>query len=95
VLGLPVKFQDGSRYAALDGGGVSIGILGPGEDVADGRVAASFRVPDVHAAVEKAVAAGAAVLRAPESGPHEIRAVVTDPWGNAVVFASKPAAAER
>jgi predicted enzyme related to lactoylglutathione lyase len=95
VLGLPVKFQDGSRYAALDGGGVSIGILGPGEDVADGRVAASFRVPDVHAAVEKAVAAGAAVLRAPESGPHEIRAVVTDPWGNPVVFASKPPAAER
>jgi predicted enzyme related to lactoylglutathione lyase len=74
VLGLPVKFQDGSRYAALDGGGVSIGILGPGEDVADGRVAASFCVPDVHAAVENAVAAGATVLRPPESGPHEIRA---------------------
>jgi hypothetical protein len=66
---------------------VSIGILGPGEDVADGRVAASFRVPDVHAAVEKAVVA--AVLRAPESGPHEIRAVVTDPWANPVVFATK------
>jgi len=89
VLGLPVKFQDGSRYAALDAGGVSIGILGPEEDVADGRVAASFRVPDVHAAVERAVGAGAAVVRAPETGPHEIRAVVTDPWGNPIVFAAK------
>ena len=66
VLGLPVKFQDGSRYAALDAGGVSIGILGPEEDVA-----------------------GAAVVRAPETGPHEIRAVVTDPWGNPIVFAAK------
>ena len=89
VLGLPVKFQDGSRYAALDGGGVSIGILGPDEDVTDGRVAASFRVPDIAAAVEKAVAAGATVLRAPERGPHEIRAVVADPCGNPIVFAAK------
>ena len=89
VLGLPVKFQDGSRYAALDGGGVSLGVLGPEEDVADGRVAASVRVPDVHTAVERTVAAGAVVLRAPEAGPHEMRAVVTDPWGNPIVFAAK------
>jgi predicted enzyme related to lactoylglutathione lyase len=46
-------------------------------------------VPDVHAAVERAVASGAVVLRAPETGPHEIRAVVTDPWGNPIVFAAK------
>jgi predicted enzyme related to lactoylglutathione lyase len=89
ALGLPVKFQDGARYAALDGGGVTVGVLGPEEDVTGGRVAASVRVPDVAAAVRKAVAAGATVVRPPERGPHEIRAVVTDPWGNPVVLAAK------
>ena len=52
-------------------------------------MAASVRVPDVAAAVEKAVAAGAVVVRPPERGPHEVRAVVTDPWGNPVVLATK------
>lgn len=86
VLSLPTKFQDGSRFAALDGGKITVAIAGREEDVTDGRVAASFKVSDVASAVEAAVASGARVVRDPEDGPHETRAVVLDPWGNAVVL---------
>lgn len=89
VLGLPTKFQDGTRFAALDGGGVTFAVAGAEEDVTAGRVAASLRVPDVAAAVQQAVAAGAEVVRAAEEGPHETRAVISDPWGNAVVLYAK------
>ena len=86
VLALPTKFQDGTRFAALDGGKVTVAIAGPEEDVTDGRVAASFKVSDVASAVDTAVAAGATIVRGPEDGPHETRAVVLDPWGNALVL---------
>lgn len=86
LLALDTKFQDGSRFAALDGGKVTIAIAGSEEDVTGGRVAASFKVADVASTVSDAVEAGATLLRAPEDGPHETRAVVLDPWGNAVVL---------
>ena len=84
-LGLPVKFQDGARFAALDGGTVTIAIAGAEEDVTGGRVAASFKVSDVATAVERLVGAGATLERPAEQGPHEVRAALTDPWGNAFV----------
>lgn len=88
ALGLPLKFQDGSRFAAMNGGGVVLALLGDDEDVTAGAPAAAIKVADVAAAVERATAAGAVLLRAPEQGPHEIRAVVRDPAGNAVVLYS-------
>lgn len=89
ALGLPVKFADGDRYAALDGGGATFALAGAAEDVTGGRPAASFRVPDVAAAVQRLVGAGATVVRPPEEGPHEIRAVLDDPWGNPLVLYAK------
>lgn len=89
ALGLPLKFRDGDRFAMLDGGGVSVALAGAAEDVTGGRVAASLRVPDVSAAVRVAVAAGASVVREAEQGPHEIRAVLQDPWDNLVVVYQK------
>ncbi|MGW5385742.1 VOC family protein [Nocardia sp. NPDC003963] len=86
VFELGLKFQDGSRFAALDGGKVTIAIASEEEDITDGRVAASFKVGDVAAAVAAAVAAGGKVIRQPEDGPHETRAVVEDPWSNVVVL---------
>ncbi|GAA3196019.1 VOC family protein [Actinocorallia longicatena] len=83
-LGLKVKFADGTRFAALDGGGVTFAIAGEEEDLV-GAPAASFKVEDVAAAVDRLVAAGAEVLRAAEEGPHEIRAVLRDPAGNPFV----------
>lgn len=85
VLGLPVKFQDGERFAAVDAGPLSLALAGPAEDVTVGRVAASFKVDDVEAAVARAREAGATVVHEAERGPHEIRAVVLDPWDNPVV----------
>ena len=89
ALGLPTKFQDGSRYAALDGGGVTFALAADSESVAGPRVAASLRVSDVSRALADVASAGGRVLSGPEEGPHEIRAVVEDPSGNPVVLYAK------
>ncbi|WP_067828968.1 VOC family protein [Actinomadura kijaniata] len=85
-LGLTVKFQDGGRFAALDGGGVTFALAGPEEDVTGGAPAASFRVEDVAAAAARLTGAGATLVRGPEEGPHEVRAVLRDPAGNPFVL---------
>jgi predicted enzyme related to lactoylglutathione lyase len=90
-LGLEVKFQDGERFAALDGGGTTFALAAPEEQVAAGPVV-SFKVDDVAATTERLIAAGAELVRGPEDGPHEIRAVLRDPAGNSfVVYASRGA----
>ncbi len=83
-LGLAVKFQDGDRFAALDGGPVTFALAGSEEDVAGGP-AVSFKVDDVNATVARLAAAGAVIVRPAEAGPHELRAVVRDPAGNPVI----------
>lgn len=90
-LGLEVTFTDGGRFAALDtGSGVALALAGDGEDVT-GAVAASFKVADVAGALQRLVGAGATVVRGPEEGPHEIRAVLRDPSGNPfVIYAARP-----
>ncbi|WP_394296823.1 VOC family protein [Nocardiopsis halophila] len=86
VLGLPVRFADGGRYAALgDGASATLALASDGEAAAD-VPAASVRVGDVAAAVRTAAARGARVLRPAEAGPHEVRAVVADPDGHPVVL---------
>ncbi|WP_034483495.1 VOC family protein [Actinomadura oligospora] len=85
-LGLTLKFQDGDRFAAFEGGGTTFAIAGPEEDVTGGAPAASFKVEDVAATVERLTAAGATLVRGPEEGPHEIRAVLRDPAGSPLVL---------
>ena len=85
TFGLATKFVDGDRYAALDAGGTTLALAGPAEDVTGGVPAASFKVPDVAAALPPLVQGGGSVVREPEQGPHEVRAVARDPWGNTVV----------
>ncbi len=92
-LGLAVKFQDGTRYAALDGGGVTFAIAAAEESVAGPVPAASFKIADTDltAAVERLTAAGATVVSPATEGPHEIRAALRDPAGNPfVIYASRP-----
>ena len=90
-LGLAVKFQDGSRYAALDGGGVTFAIAAAGESVAGPGPAASFKVTDLASAVERLIAAGATVVAPPAEGAHEVRAALRDPAGNPfVIYAPRP-----
>lgn len=84
VLGLPTRFVDGDRYAALDGGAATLAIAADTEAVA-GIAAAAFKVEDVDAFVERVVEAGGHVIQEAADGPHERRAVVGDPWGNRVI----------
>jgi predicted enzyme related to lactoylglutathione lyase len=85
--GLPVKFRDGDRFAALDGGGVTVALAGPAEHVT-ASAAPSYKVDDVPQVVREMVGRGAEVVRAPEDGPHERRAVLRDPSGNVFVLYS-------
>lgn len=87
VFGLGRKFVDGDRYAALDGGRATLALAGPAEHVTD-RPAASFKVADVQTALDAVVARGGVILRAPEVGPHEVRAVAKDLWSNIFVVYS-------
>ncbi len=87
-LGLPLRFTDGDRFAGLDGGGVTLALVGADEDVTAGAPAAAIKVPDVAAAVARATEAGATLLRGPARGPHEVRAALRDPAGNVVVLYS-------
>jgi predicted enzyme related to lactoylglutathione lyase len=90
-LGLTVKFQDGARYAALDGGGVTFAIAAAEESVAGLGPAASFKITDVASAVERLTAAGATVVTPATEGPHEVRAALRDPAGNSfVIYAPRP-----
>jgi predicted enzyme related to lactoylglutathione lyase len=88
VLGLTVKFRDGDRFAALDGGGVTIALAASEEQVAGPVTAPSYKVGDVAEAVRDLTAAGAEVLSGPETGPHEVRAVLRDPSGNVFILYS-------
>ncbi|GII86389.1 hypothetical protein Ssi03_43790 [Sphaerisporangium siamense] len=88
TLGLAVKFRDGDRFAALDGGGVTVALAAGGEQVAGAVTAPSYKVGDVAEAVRDLTAAGAEVVSGPETGPHEVRAVLRDPSGNVFVLYS-------
>ncbi|MCT9933982.1 VOC family protein [Planotetraspora sp. A-T 1434] len=87
-LGLPVKFRDGDRFAALDGGGVTVALVAPEEQVSCTATAPSYKVADVAAAVRDLTETGAVVVREPEAGPHEVRAVLRDPSGNVFILYS-------
>jgi predicted enzyme related to lactoylglutathione lyase len=90
-LGLKVKFTDGDRFAALDGGGVTFAVAAAEESVAGSTPAASFKVADAAAAADRLAAAGATVVTPATEGPHEVRAVLRDPAGNPfVVYAPRP-----
>ncbi|NMH97667.1 VOC family protein [Pseudonocardia acidicola] len=85
ALGLGLKFADGDRYAALDAGTTTLALAGAEEDVTGGVPAASFKVGDVAAALRAITDAGGTVVTDAQQGPHEIRAVARDPWGNTFV----------
>jgi predicted enzyme related to lactoylglutathione lyase len=86
VFGFGTKFSDGDRYAALDAGGATLALAGPAEDITDGKPAAAIKVADVGATVKVLAEAGGSIVRDPERGPHETRAVARDPWGNTVII---------
>ena len=84
ALGLELKFRDGDRFCALACGQTTIG-LAAGAEAITATTAVSYQVEDVVAVVSVLREAGASVLREPERGPHEVRAVLEDPAGHAFV----------
>jgi len=87
-LGLSPRFRDGQRYAALDAGGLTIGIAAEDERICT-QAAAVFRVADIQQSLALLMAAGATLLRPLERGPHEWRAVVASPAGHHLILSSK------
>ena len=83
VMGMTVKFRDGDRFCALDGGGTTIA-LGTGDEgeATLGRVAVAYKVDDVKAVVAALEAAGARLVVGPAEGPHEEHAALEDHDGN-------------
>jgi len=88
TLGLPLKFRDGERYAALDAGSLTLGLAAGEERIVD-RPALALRVDDLEDALAGLLAAGASLLRPAEEGPHETRAVLQAPGGHPLVLSAK------
>lgn len=80
-LGLTVRFRDGDRYAAVTDGTVTVGLADATQQPVAGRTVLSIQVDDLDACLAELAAAGATVST-PITGPHERRALVTDPTGN-------------
>jgi predicted enzyme related to lactoylglutathione lyase len=84
TLGFGLKLRDADRWAAFDVGGMTLAIEG-GAPGGPGGATVSLRVDDLAAVVADLRAKGANVGDI-EVGPHEQRALLTDPAGNTLVL---------
>jgi predicted enzyme related to lactoylglutathione lyase len=82
-----VRFVDGSRFAALDAGSGVLALASAEEDVAL-TSAPAIKVSDLDAFLARLATTDGGLVRGPEDGPHERRAVVCDPWGNRIIVYS-------
>jgi predicted enzyme related to lactoylglutathione lyase len=87
-LGLPLRFQDGARYAAFALDELTLALAGPGEQPVAGEVALAVKVTDVDAALAAVTDAGGVVLAEPQDGGHERRASCRDRFGTAIALYS-------
>ena len=86
-LGLTLRFQDGTRWAALALGDLTIGIAGPGEHPAEhGETALGIKVTDLDAALESVVRSGGEILQPPRADEHERRASCRDQFGTLIAL---------
>lgn len=95
ALGLPLRFRDGDRYAALEGGGAAIALAAAQEQVEAGEVSIGLKVDALDAAADRARNAGARVLGDIVETSHDRRLAVADPDGNIFVLyeSRRPSAA--
>jgi len=88
TLGMPLKFRDGARYAALDGGSVTLGLATEIDHPLPGKVVVGIKTTDVDGAAKAIEANGGTIVKAPYNDAHERRAVVYDNTGNGLVLYS-------
>ncbi len=86
TLGMPLKFRDGSHFAALDGGSVTIALATSVDHPLPGKVVPAIKTDDVDGAAKAVEEAGGAIVKGPYDDAHERRAVVYDSQGNGLVF---------
>ena len=88
TLGMPLKFRDGTHFAALDGGAVTLALATAGGPSHPGQVVVGIKTADVDAAAKAIEASGGGIVKGPYDDAHERRAVVFDNKGNGLVFYS-------
>ncbi len=88
ALGMALKFRDGSHFAAIDGGSVTIALATSIDHPMPGKVVVGVKTADVDAAAKAVEENGGAIVRAAYDDAHERRAVVYDSQGNGLVFYS-------
>lgn len=88
TLGMPLKFRDGSHFAAIDGGSVTIALATSLDHPMPGKVIVAIRTDDVDASAQAVEEGGGAIMKAPYDDAHERRAVAYDVSGNPLVFYS-------
>src|ERR1700751_5943406 len=86
TLGMPLKFRDGTHFAALDGGPVTLALATAGDHPIPGQVVVGIKSADVDAAAKAVEASGDGIVQGPYNDAHERRAVVYDNKGNGLVF---------
>ena len=88
ALGMTLKFRDGSHFAALDGGSVTIALATAVDHPLPGQVVVGIKTDDVDAAAHAIESAGGAIVKGPYDDAHERRVVAYDHKGNGLVFYS-------
>lgn len=87
-MGLSLKFRDGSHFAALDGGSVTLALATAVDHPLPGKVVVGLKTTDVDAAAKAVEDNGGAIVKGPYDDAHERRAVVYDQQGNGLVLYS-------
>ena len=90
TLGMALKFRDGSHFAAIDGGSVTIALATSIDHPMPGKVVVGVKTADVDAAAKAVEENGGAIVKAAYDDAHERRAVVYDSQGNGLVFYTPP-----
>lgn len=86
VLGFAVKLRDGDRWVAFDVGGMTLALEGIQTEAAGpGGATVSLRCSDLDHLITDLRARGANVTDV-QTGPHELKASLTDPDGNQLVL---------
>jgi predicted enzyme related to lactoylglutathione lyase len=88
TLGMALKFRDGSHFAALDGGSLTLALATSVDHPMPGQVVVGIKTADVDAAAKAIEDNGGAVVRGPYNDEHERRVVAYDHKGNGLVFYS-------